>query len=90
LLPFRNQPPPQRARLGWPILGIHAGSARRLFEETFSQRDVQVEGFGNVLTARSFLYGISAGELSGEELAYSELGYEVIVAVRARKAVESQ
>jgi glycosyltransferase involved in cell wall biosynthesis/SAM-dependent methyltransferase len=65
-------------------------SARRLFEEAFSQNDVQVEGFGNVLTASSFLYGISAGELSGEELAYSELGYEVIVAVRARKAVESQ
>jgi glycosyltransferase involved in cell wall biosynthesis len=65
-------------------------SASRLFEEAFSQEDVQVEGFGNVLTASSFLYGISAGELSGEELAYSELGYEVIVAVRARKAVESQ
>jgi hypothetical protein len=60
-----------------------ASSARHI--ETGSQKDVQVEA-----CASSFLYGISAGELSGEELAYSEPGYEVIIAVRGWKAVEWQ
>ena len=43
-------------------------SARRLFGEAFRVADVEVEAFGNVLAAMSFLHGISAGELTRQEL----------------------
>ena len=60
-------------------------SARRLLEEAFGEGTVEVETFGNVLTASAFLYGLAASDLRGEELdAYDEL-YPVIVAVRAVK-----
>jgi peptidoglycan/xylan/chitin deacetylase (PgdA/CDA1 family)/glycosyltransferase involved in cell wall biosynthesis/SAM-dependent methyltransferase len=58
-------------------------SARRLFTEAFPARDVEMEAFGNVLTATSFLHGLSAGELTTEEFAYADSGYEVTIGIRA-------
>jgi SAM-dependent methyltransferase len=63
-------------------------SGRRLFEEAFAPENVRIETAGNVLSAASFLYGISAGELTREELDYTERGYEVTIAVRAAKSEE--
>jgi SAM-dependent methyltransferase len=60
-------------------------SAKRMFAEAFASADVKVEAFGNVLSAISFLHGLAAEELTPQELDYSEPGYEVTVAVRARK-----
>jgi glycosyltransferase involved in cell wall biosynthesis/SAM-dependent methyltransferase len=60
-------------------------SGKRLFAEVFGSENVKVEAVGNVLSASSFLYGISAGELTREELDHSERGYEVIITVRACK-----
>ncbi|HEY1754592.1 MAG TPA: glycosyltransferase [Bryobacteraceae bacterium] len=59
--------------------------AKRLFEEAFAEPDITIEHFGNVLSATSFLYGISAGELTHQELDYAEKGYEVTICVRAVK-----
>ena len=50
-------------------------SARRLAEEAFGPGNVEVETFGNVLTAAGFLYG----------LAVPDLHPEVTVGVRAVK-----
>jgi len=61
-------------------------SGRRLFEESCSWAGVQVESFGNVLTAVALLYGLAAEELHPEELNHHDPDYEVIIAVRAIKA----
>jgi glycosyltransferase involved in cell wall biosynthesis/SAM-dependent methyltransferase len=63
-------------------------SGRRLFEEAFAPELVKIEAAGNVLTAASFLYGLSSGELTREELDYAERGYEVTIGVRAAKSEE--
>lgn len=60
-------------------------SARRLFAEVFPAENIQVEAYGNVLTAISFLQGLAAEELSQEELDYCDPGYQVSLTVRAVK-----
>ena len=62
-----------------------AVSARRLFQEAFSPENVEVDAFGNVLAAMSFLHGLSVDELLTDELDYREPGYDVTLAVRAVK-----
>jgi peptidoglycan/xylan/chitin deacetylase (PgdA/CDA1 family)/SAM-dependent methyltransferase len=61
-------------------------SARRLFEEVFLAGSVSVEAHGNVLAATAFLHGLVAEELRSEELDYSDPDYEMLIAVRAKKA----
>jgi glycosyltransferase involved in cell wall biosynthesis len=60
-------------------------SARRLFEEAFSDGAVEVEAFGNVLAATAFLYGLSSDELRPEERDHFDPDYEVLIAIRAVK-----
>ena len=60
-------------------------SARRLAEEAFGEGNVEIETYGNVLTAAGFLYGLAAPDLRVEELAVHDPLYEVIVGVRAVK-----
>jgi hypothetical protein len=60
-------------------------SARRLFEEVFSEANVRVEAYGNVLAATAFLQGLAAEELTRQELDYHDPNYEVLVTVRAVK-----
>lgn len=61
-------------------------SMRRLFEERFAAGNVRVETFGNVLAAAAFLYGLGRGELTRHELDHHDPDYEMLIAVRARKA----
>ena len=63
-------------------------SARRLFEEAFVGGDVEIEAHGNVLAATAFLHGMAAEELTREELDHHDAGYQVIVTIRARRALE--
>jgi hypothetical protein len=73
----------------WPgswYWGFTTASARRLFEDTFGAGRVEVEAYGNVLTAVAFLHGLAAEELTPDELAHCDPEYEVLVAVRATKA----
>jgi SAM-dependent methyltransferase len=60
-------------------------SARRLAEKAFGEGNVEVETFGNVLAAASFLYGLAESDLRAEELAARDPLYEVVVGVRAVK-----
>jgi SAM-dependent methyltransferase len=76
--------PPEDEEYGewWHYTGR---SLRRLAEEAFVGGDVEVETYGNVLTAAGFLYGLAAGDLKQEELDAADRLYEVIVALRAVK-----
>jgi SAM-dependent methyltransferase len=62
-----------------------AQSKRFLFEEHFPRQNVQVEAWGNILSATAFLYGLVVEDLKTEEMAYQDPRYEVIVTVRAVK-----
>ena len=67
----------------WSFTGL---SARRLFEEHFEPEMVEVETFGNVLVAASFLYGLGRTELSRRELDHKDPDYEMLITLHARKA----
>jgi SAM-dependent methyltransferase len=60
-------------------------SAKRLAEEAFGEGQVEVEAFGNVLSAAGFLYGLAASDLRPAELDTRDRLYEVVVGVRAVK-----
>jgi len=60
-------------------------SMRRLAEEAFGEGNVEVEAFGNVLSAAGFLYGLAASDLSPEELDTRDRLYEVTIGLRAVK-----
>lgn len=62
-------------------------SAARLFASVFGSANVQVITYGNVLTATAFLHGLVAGELNADELEFHDPDYEVLIAVKATKAV---
>lgn len=61
--------------------------ARRLFSEAFPDEQVEVEARGNVLAAIAYLHGLAAEELTPAELGASDPDYELVVLVRAVKAV---
>lgn len=65
-------------------------SARRLFEEVFARPHVQIECYGNVLASTAFLYGLVVDELDKEELDYRDADYELLIAVKAVKAKETE
>ena len=60
-------------------------SARRLFGDVFGAENVSVATYGNVLSASSYLQGLSAEELTIKELDYLDEDYQVVIAVRAFK-----
>ena len=62
-----------------------AASARRLAEDTFGAGAVEVETFGNVLSASALLYGLAAEDLRASELAAHDPAYEVTIGIRAVK-----
>jgi SAM-dependent methyltransferase len=66
----------------WDLTSL---SARRLLEEVFSPRHVQVTAHGNVLAAVAFLHGLSAQELRQKELDYRDPDYELVITIRAVK-----
>ena len=60
-------------------------SVAKIFSEQFGEANVQVSSFGNVLTSIGFLEGLSAGELSSEELEYNDPDYQLLITVVAKK-----
>lgn len=65
--------------------GISVKAARELFAEVFPVEDLEVRGYGNVLTAVAALHGIRSDSLSEAELAHRDEAYAVSVGVSARK-----
>lgn len=66
-----------------------ARSARALAEEAFRDGHVEVQTYGNVLTATAFLYGLGQGDFGPEELDARDPRFEVTIGVRAVKATGS-
>jgi SAM-dependent methyltransferase len=62
-----------------------ARSLRRLAAEAFGEENVEVQPFGNVLTAAGFLYGLVPSDFRAEELETEDPLYEVILGLRAVK-----
>jgi SAM-dependent methyltransferase len=60
-------------------------SMREISYEQFGSDNVQVETYGNVLSASAFLYGLGRGEISLKDLMIHDPSYQVIVAVVAKK-----
>jgi len=64
-------------------------SCEAVFEETFPGAEVEVSSFGNVFAAVCFLHGLGAEELEPRELDHQDPDFEVLVTVRAQKAVKA-
>jgi hypothetical protein len=62
-----------------------SSSCERLILEFFSKENVGVTAYGNVLTAISFLEGLSVQDLTKAELDFRDTDYELTVCVRAVK-----
>jgi hypothetical protein len=60
-------------------------SALKSFGEVFSEQNIQVESFGNVLSSISFLEGITVEELSKGELDHHDDNYQMLIGVVATK-----
>ena len=60
-------------------------SARLLFEEFFPAENIQLEVHGNVKASIAFLEGVSAEELSQDDLDYKDPCYQLLITVRAMK-----
>jgi len=60
-------------------------SIKKSFEDVFGNGNVEVDFYGNVLTSISFLKGISAEELSKEELFFKDKNYQLTIVVKAKK-----
>ncbi|WP_178377089.1 methyltransferase domain-containing protein [Chryseolinea serpens] len=60
-------------------------SCKKGFGEIFGEANVEVTTFGNVLASIAALEGLSATELTKEELAFSDPSYEIIIGIVARK-----
>ncbi len=66
-----------------------SASARRVVAEVFGEANVEVQSFGNVLSAVAFLHGLVQEEITPAELDYHDPAYEVIIGIKATKSVES-
>jgi SAM-dependent methyltransferase len=62
-------------------------SAERLFGDIFEGGQVEVVAYGNVLASISFLHGLASEELTPRELDVHDPDYQLLIGVRATKAV---
>jgi SAM-dependent methyltransferase len=61
-------------------------SVRRLLEDICNGAQIEVEAYGNVLTAVAFLHGLTAEELNKEELDYCDPNYQAVITFRVVRA----
>jgi hypothetical protein len=62
-------------------------SITRVLSEIFPVDKVEVETYGNVLVATSFLYGVGLPELTLEQMDFNDPHYQVIISATAIKPV---
>ncbi|MBZ5560744.1 MAG: glycosyltransferase, partial [Acidobacteriia bacterium] len=60
-------------------------SARKLFAGAFPVDHFDVKAHGNVRACAAFLYGMSAEEISADELDYADSAFPLLIAIRAVK-----
>jgi hypothetical protein len=61
-------------------------SSKRLFSEAFGSENVETDFYGNVLSSVAAIEGISAQELTEEELTVKDNDYQMLITIKARKA----
>ncbi len=66
----------------WSFTGL---SIEKLMKDTFPNGKTEVETFGNVFAASSFLYGMGISEVPKEKLDYNDPHFQVIITVKAVK-----
>jgi SAM-dependent methyltransferase len=64
---------------------LTTASAERLFSTHFTKENLDIQAYGNVLTASAYLYGLAAEDLSSRELSYHDPDYQMLITIRARK-----
>lgn len=62
-----------------------SAAIHRLFGDVFGPEQVTVEAHGNVLAALSFLHGLSAHELTPDELDTLDPDYQLLITARVVK-----
>jgi SAM-dependent methyltransferase len=62
-------------------------SAKRAAEDVFGAGNVEVQSYGNVLTAAATLFGLGLNDVTPEELAVHDPDFEVVIGIRAVKRV---
>jgi len=60
-------------------------AVERMLGELFPAENIEIETLGNVLTAASFLFGLSSPELTAQELDEVDPEFVMLVTARARK-----
>jgi len=60
-------------------------SIKKAFIEVFGEESVEVDTYGNVLSSIAFLEGISAEELTKEELFHKDSDYQMTITIKATK-----
>jgi SAM-dependent methyltransferase len=58
---------------------------RQMFAEFLTDVEVDINSYGNVLTATAFLHGLSSADLNDEELQYHEIEYSIVHTARILK-----
>jgi SAM-dependent methyltransferase len=60
-------------------------AARKLFTESFNEKQLNISVYGNVLAAVSFLHGLACQELTPAELDHTDDNFQLLITVRAVK-----
>jgi len=60
-------------------------SVARLCKENFPTDDIEINGYGNVLVAISYLDGLALEDMLANELDYHDPDYEIVITARAVK-----
>jgi SAM-dependent methyltransferase len=66
---------------------ITTQAAERLFAETFPGARIEVGSYGNVLAAVCALHGVVSDEIATRDLDHHDPDFEVLVTIRAQKAI---
>jgi hypothetical protein len=69
--------------------GFTTRSVEQLFRAVFPPDSLQVEAYGNVLAAISFLHGLASEELDPAELDHVDPDYQLLITVRAVRPEEA-
>lgn len=62
-------------------------SAEHVFGQVFGPQNIAVHTYGNVLTTTAFLHGLVREELTPEELSFHDPDFELVIGVKATKAL---
>lgn len=65
-------------------------SIEQAFSDVFNTENLVIKSYGNVLSAISFLEGISAEEITEKELNFRDENYQVVITIEAKKTTNKK